>query len=66
MDLFPDNVFQAEGPIQSLRQSRIVRSSEHSEGPLELSEQSFEYMRHDLATSSRRNPPPSSQQWMHE
>ena len=66
MALFPDNVFQSEGPIQSLRQSRIVRSSEQSEGPLELSDQSLQRLRHDLASSTRRAPPPSSQQWMHE
>ncbi len=64
MALFPDNVFQAEGPIQSLRQSRIVRSSEQSEGPLELSDESLQCLRHDLASSTRRAPPPSSQQWM--
>ena len=66
MALFPDNVFQAEGPIQSLRQSRIVRSSEQTEGPPELSDNSLQRLRHDLASSSRRAPPPSSQQWMHE
>ncbi|MBC7820219.1 MAG: hypothetical protein IAG10_25325 [Planctomycetaceae bacterium] len=59
--LFPDNVFQSEGPIQSLRQSRIVRSSEQTEGPPELADHSLQRLRHDLASASRRAPPPPSQ-----
>jgi hypothetical protein len=51
MALFPDNVFHADGPIQSLRQSRIHRSSEQTEGPLELSNNSLQRLRHDLASS---------------
>lgn len=55
MALFPENVFQAEGPIQSLRQSRIVCSSEQSEGPLELSDDSLQRLRYDLESSHRRS-----------
>ncbi|MFM9965013.1 MAG: hypothetical protein ACKV2Q_27755 [Planctomycetaceae bacterium] len=53
MALFPDNVFRTEGPIQSLRQSRIARSSERTEGPPELSEDSLQRMRQDLVSASR-------------
>lgn len=65
MALFPDDAFQSAGPIQSLRQSRVARSSEQTEGPLELSDQALQRLRHDLASSSRRAPPPS-QHWMSE
>lgn len=64
--LFPENVFQSEGPIQSLRQSRISRSSEQAESPPELADDSSLHLRHDLASPTRRAPPPPSHRWMHE
>ena len=64
--LFPDNVFQAEGPIQSLRQSRVSRSSEQTERPPELADHSSIHLRHDFASPTRRAPPPPSQRWKHE
>lgn len=53
MALFPENVFRTEGPIHSLRQSRVARSSEQTEGPPELSDDALQRMRHDLASASR-------------
>jgi len=61
MALFPDTVFQTDGPIQSLRQSRVARSSEQTEGPPELADHSSQHLRHDFAAASRRAPPPLSQ-----
>jgi hypothetical protein len=60
MALFPDNVFHAGGPMRSLVQSRIARSSEQTEGPLELSDHASQRLRHDFGTSQQRVPPPSA------
>lgn len=54
--LFPENAFRPEGPIQSLRQCRIARGSEHAEGPPEVSKESSHRLRHDFASLSHRGP----------
>lgn len=54
--LFPNDAFQSEGPIQSLRQSRIARASQHAETSPEVDEKTSHRLRHDFSTCKRHAP----------